>query len=92
MQGAFRWPRAGTHNDQSHPPIHPVRYAGDLDGDEKRLYDYIVRCVSDGQCRVRGLCSAVSVCLSVCRVLHAGIFSRVARTMQSGSRHLSRSM
>ena len=39
----FRHPRAGKKNDQAHPPIHPVRAAAELRGDEKKLYEFITR-------------------------------------------------
>lgn len=39
----FRIPRRGNHDDEAHPPIHPVGYAGDLTGKEKNVYEYIVR-------------------------------------------------
>ncbi|UZJ55209.1 hypothetical protein CBS101457_004529 [Exobasidium rhododendri] len=41
--GAFEKPVNGRKNDQAHPPIHPARHAGDLAGDEKKVYDYITR-------------------------------------------------
>ncbi|CAF1077721.1 unnamed protein product, partial [Didymodactylos carnosus] len=44
-------PRNGKQTDQAHPPIHPTRYPDQqLQGDEKRVYELIVRhflaCVS----------------------------------------------
>ncbi|XP_061568007.1 DNA topoisomerase 3-alpha [Cololabis saira] len=43
-------PRQGKNSDQAHPPIHPTKYAGALQGNEARLYEFIVRhflaCVS----------------------------------------------
>ena len=43
-------PRAGRKSDQAHPPIHPTKYANNLQGDDARLYKFIVRhflaCVS----------------------------------------------
>lgn len=39
----FRIPRRGKNNDEAHPPIHPVSYAGSLTGREKQVYEYIVR-------------------------------------------------
>lgn len=36
-------PRQGRKSDQAHPPIHPTKYAGNLQGNEKRLYEFIVR-------------------------------------------------
>ncbi len=43
-------PRAGNKSDQAHPPIHPTKLATNLSGDEKRVYELVVRhflaCVS----------------------------------------------
>ncbi|KAM6904896.1 DNA topoisomerase 3-alpha [Xenentodon cancila] len=43
-------PRQGKNSDQAHPPIHPTKYTGGLQGNEARLYEFIVRhflaCVS----------------------------------------------
>lgn len=43
-------PRAGNKSDQAHPPIHPTKFTTGLSGDEKRVYELIVRhflaCVS----------------------------------------------
>ncbi|XP_050312155.1 DNA topoisomerase 3-alpha [Anthonomus grandis grandis] len=36
-------PRRGKKSDQAHPPIHPTKYADNLQGNEKRVYEYIVR-------------------------------------------------
>ncbi|XP_030764441.1 DNA topoisomerase 3-alpha [Sitophilus oryzae] len=36
-------PRQGKKSDQAHPPIHPTKYANNLAGNEKRVYEYIVR-------------------------------------------------
>ncbi|XP_035745019.1 DNA topoisomerase 3-alpha isoform X2 [Egretta garzetta] len=36
-------PRSGTKSDQAHPPIHPTKYAANLQGNEQRLYEFIVR-------------------------------------------------
>jgi DNA topoisomerase-3 len=33
----------GKKNDKAHPPIHPVQHNGNLQGDEKRVYEYITR-------------------------------------------------
>ncbi|KAH9255033.1 hypothetical protein BASA81_006978 [Batrachochytrium salamandrivorans] len=43
LNGKFTKPRKGKNNDQAHPPIHPVRAAFDLKGDEKKVFDYIAR-------------------------------------------------
>ena len=47
-------PRQGTKTDNAHPPIHPTKHTSDLDGNEKRLYELIVRhflacCSKDAQ-------------------------------------------
>jgi DNA topoisomerase-3 len=51
LQGGFRTPRKGNHNDEAHPPIHPVRSAINLTGDDRKVYDFITRrflaCCSD---------------------------------------------
>ena len=43
-------PRQGKKSDQAHPPIHPTKYAGNLQGDERKVYEFVVRhflaCVS----------------------------------------------
>ncbi|KFQ18375.1 DNA topoisomerase 3-alpha, partial [Merops nubicus] len=36
-------PRNGTKSDQAHPPIHPTKYTAGLQGNEQRLYEFIVR-------------------------------------------------
>jgi ssDNA-binding Zn-finger/Zn-ribbon topoisomerase 1 len=42
--GGFQHPKAGKNNDQSHPPIHPTKFAGhDLNGPEARVYELVVR-------------------------------------------------
>lgn len=51
--GRFQQPREGRHDDQAHPPIHPITHAAPtvLSHDEGRLYEYVVRrflaCCSD---------------------------------------------
>ena len=51
LNGKFKKPRKGKNNDQAHPPIHPVRGATNLEGDEFKLFDFITRrflaCCSD---------------------------------------------
>ncbi|XP_029784037.1 DNA topoisomerase 3-alpha isoform X2 [Suricata suricatta] len=47
-------PRNGNKSDQAHPPIHPTKYTSSLQGDEQRLYEFIVRhflacCSQDAQ-------------------------------------------
>ncbi|XP_058510330.1 DNA topoisomerase 3-alpha [Solea solea] len=43
-------PRQGKKSDQAHPPIHPTKYSSTLQGNEGRVYEFIVRhflaCVS----------------------------------------------
>lgn len=43
-------PRQGKNSDQAHPPIHPTKFAHNLQGNEGRVYEFIVRhflaCVS----------------------------------------------
>uniref|UniRef100_A0A0W0EWV8 DNA topoisomerase n=1 Tax=Moniliophthora roreri TaxID=221103 RepID=A0A0W0EWV8_MONRR len=43
QEGGFSTPRKGKNNDKAHPPIHPTAYAGNLHGEEKRVYEYITR-------------------------------------------------
>ena len=43
IDGDFQRPRNGRKNDKAHPPIHPTANAGDLAGDEKRVFDLIAR-------------------------------------------------
>ncbi|XP_069123502.1 DNA topoisomerase 3-alpha-like [Argopecten irradians] len=47
-------PRNGNKTDQAHPPIHPTKYTDRLQGNEKRVYEFVVRhflatCSSDAQ-------------------------------------------
>lgn len=47
-------PRQGKKSDQAHPPIHPTKYTNDLQGDDKSVYEFIVRhflacCSTDAQ-------------------------------------------
>lgn len=40
----FQHPKPGKNNDQSHPPIHPTKFAGgQLNGLESRMYEFVVR-------------------------------------------------
>ncbi|KAG5723220.1 DNA topoisomerase 3 [Termitomyces sp. T112] len=41
--GDFSAPRRGKNNDKAHPPIHPTAHAGNLAGDDKRVYEFITR-------------------------------------------------
>lgn len=36
-------PRNGNKSDQAHPPIHPTKFVSTLQGDEKRVYELVVR-------------------------------------------------
>ncbi|RUS69493.1 hypothetical protein EGW08_022747 [Elysia chlorotica] len=36
-------PRNGTKTDQAHPPIHPLKYTDSLQGNERKIYEYVVR-------------------------------------------------
>lgn len=40
---AFDRPVNGKKNDKAHPPIHPTKYAGNLVGEEKKVYEYVTR-------------------------------------------------
>lgn len=47
-------PRQGHASDQTHPPIHPIKYTSRLQGDEEKVYEFIVRhflacCYRDAQ-------------------------------------------
>eukprot|EP01036_Dinobryon_divergens_P030670 gene30670-39948_t len=45
-EGQFLWPKNGGHDDQAHPPIHPVKAVelADLESDEERgVYELITR-------------------------------------------------
>ncbi|KAF8983156.1 DNA topoisomerase [Entomortierella lignicola] len=42
-EGGYRNPRRGKNNDQAHPPIHPVMHTENLDGNEKKVYEFITR-------------------------------------------------
>ncbi|WVF69806.1 hypothetical protein IAT40_004585 [Kwoniella sp. CBS 6097] len=43
LDGCFQRPRNGKKNDKAHPPIHPTAHAGDLAGDERRVFELITR-------------------------------------------------
>lgn len=53
IDGKFRTPRSGRHNDKAHPPIHPVCWVSQsqLNNNEKKVYEFVVRrflaCCSD---------------------------------------------
>lgn len=45
VDGAFRQPRSGRHNDQAHPPIHPVNFAGPgaMSANDNKVYEFVTR-------------------------------------------------
>lgn len=45
VNGAYRQPRAGNHDDKAHPPIHPVAYCAPtgLNQEEGRVYEFVTR-------------------------------------------------
>ncbi|KIM69269.1 hypothetical protein SCLCIDRAFT_1177215 [Scleroderma citrinum Foug A] len=43
QEGGFNAPRQGRNNDKAHPPIHPTAHAGNLAGDDKKVYEFITR-------------------------------------------------
>nr|XP_019008510.1 DNA topoisomerase III [Kwoniella pini CBS 10737]OCF47291.1 DNA topoisomerase III [Kwoniella pini CBS 10737] len=43
VDGAYQRPRNGKKNDKAHPPIHPTAHAGNLDGDERRVFELVTR-------------------------------------------------
>ncbi|XP_036143952.1 DNA topoisomerase 3-alpha isoform X2 [Monomorium pharaonis] len=36
-------PRQGKKSDQAHPPIHPTKYTDNLQGNEAKVYEFVVR-------------------------------------------------
>ncbi|XP_051170961.1 DNA topoisomerase 3-alpha isoform X2 [Leptopilina boulardi] len=36
-------PRQGKKSDQAHPPIHPIKFANNLHGNEAKVYEFVVR-------------------------------------------------
>ncbi|OQE28584.1 hypothetical protein PENSTE_c003G02316 [Penicillium steckii] len=53
IDGKFKTPRSGPHNDKAHPPIHPVSWVNpsQLNENEKKVYEFVTRrflaCCSD---------------------------------------------
>ena len=43
MEGGFERPRNGKKNDKAHPPIHPTNHIGNLEGNDKKVYDLVTR-------------------------------------------------
>ncbi|WWC86943.1 uncharacterized protein L201_001823 [Kwoniella dendrophila CBS 6074] len=39
----YQRPRNGKKNDKAHPPIHPTAHAGNLEGDERRVFELVTR-------------------------------------------------
>lgn len=50
LDGAFGMPRRGKNNDKAHPPIHPTGYSNDLNREDRRVFEFVVR-------RFLGCCS-----------------------------------
>eukprot|EP00606_Chrysophyceae_sp_TOSAG23-5_P001450 GSChrysophyteH2.ASY1.ANO1.1140.1 assembled CDS len=45
-QNKFEWPKNGGHDDQAHPPIHPLKNVDEnsfRDQDEKKVYELVTR-------------------------------------------------
>ena len=36
-------PRQGKKTDKAHPPIHPTKYTSELTGNDKKVYEFVVR-------------------------------------------------
>ena len=53
VDGGFKQPREGRHDDKAHPPIHPIAHCdpGALNANESRVYEFVTRrflaCCSD---------------------------------------------
>lgn len=46
INGKFRTPRSGRHNDRAHPPIHPVCWVAPSalpTADDRKVYEFVVR-------------------------------------------------
>lgn len=46
LNGGFKQPREGRHDDKAHPPIHPIAYANPTalrDDNERRVYEFVAR-------------------------------------------------
>ena len=41
LNGEYVAPRAGSKNDEAHPPIHPIAMPGNLDQRHGQVYEYI---------------------------------------------------
>ncbi|XP_065846647.1 DNA topoisomerase 3-alpha-like [Oscarella lobularis] len=54
LQQGGATPRRGSKTDNAHPPIHPTKYSAGLQGNEGRVYEFVVRhflacCSKDAQ-------------------------------------------
>ena len=54
LTGAFVYPGDGGHDDSAHPPIHPTKADATLSGEEKTVYEFVVR-------HFLGCCSADAI-------------------------------
>jgi DNA topoisomerase-3 len=76
LNGAFKSPRNGPHNDKAHPPIHPVAHvaATTLAFEDRKVYEFVVRrflaCCSDD---ARGQGTTVDLDLSGERFAATGL-------------------
>lgn len=43
LDGEFQRPRNGKKNDKAHPPIHPTAHAGNLEQDERKVFELVTR-------------------------------------------------
>lgn len=43
IDGEFQTPRNGRKNDKAHPPIHPTAHAGNLEGEERKVFELVAR-------------------------------------------------
>ena len=41
--GEFSIPRRGKNNDKAHPPIHPIKIGTELQGDDRKVYEFVTR-------------------------------------------------
>ncbi|SCV72038.1 BQ2448_4732 [Microbotryum intermedium] len=72
--GGFERPRNGKKDDKAHPPIHPTSHVNSLAGDDKKVYDLVVRrflaCCSKN---ARGLETTVELSLADERFTASGL-------------------
>ena len=74
VDGGYRGPRQGPHDDHAHPPIHPVNYVAPtaLSADEAKVYEFVARrflaCVSAD---ARGARSSVALAYGPTETFHA---------------------